>query len=188
MIDLSLCIVIDNEDDLQKALQPRMVGGSTVPTHDFVVFPLLFSRKYDVDKRQVKSTQVLCIDSNLDVTCMSTSNFFRSGRTAKSTPATVDCQIFDLGYGDWNAKMSVAQIIKDLAGRKIVKSDKTLLYRPSFVDEKPVWDNAEQVEMQKFRVEEDKDFYAKATEVFKKYVKDHNFESTVKLLDADFAL
>lgn len=188
MIDLSVCILIDNEEDLKKALQPRMTGGSTVPGNDFFVFPLLFNRKYDVDKRQVTSTQVLCIDSNMDVTAMSTSNFFRSGRTAKTTPATVDCQIMDLGYGDWNAKFSVAQIIKNLAGKKIVKSGKTLLFRPAFENEKPVWDNAEQVEMQQYKVAEDKDLYQKAVEVFKKFVKDNNFEGTVKLIDSEFAI
>lgn len=188
MIDLSVCVLIENEEDLKKALQPRMTGGSTVPGNDFMVFPLLFNRKYDVDNRQVTSTQVLCIDSNMDITAMSTSNLFRSGRTSKTSPATVDCQTFDFGYGDWNAKVSVAQIIKDLAGKKITKAGKTLLYRPAFVNEKPVWEDAEQVEMQQYKAEEDKDLYTKAVEVFKKFVKDNGFENTVKLIDSEFAL
>lgn len=175
-----------SKEAIKDALKPRMVGGSSVPSSDFCVFPLLLGKEYEIGKETVTSVQICCVDSDLELSTMSVSNFYRSGRTEPKKSATMDCQLMDLGLNDWNAKFGVDQIVKSLKGKKITRTGSTTLFFPAFENKKPDWDNAEEREVSTRSAVEDSAFYKKAKAVFDAFVKQEKMQESVKLIDPEY--
>lgn len=185
MIELKNMIKF-SKDAIRDAIKPRMTGGSSVPSTDFAVFPLLLGKEYEIGKRKVTSVQIAVVDSNMDLSTMSISNFYRSGRTSPQKSATADCQLMQLGFDGWNASHGVDEIAKHLRNKKITKTGKTTLYFPEFVDEKPNWENAEEKEVSTREAVEDAAFFKKAKAVFDSFVKSEKLQESVKLIDPEY--